>query len=78
MQNSLSLHQPFSSLNQNIFIILMCLIHRILTAWRKHIYFGYKLAFGLVSGAEIRKDNPAFGTFPLFQVYPALYLPVLA
>lgn len=35
--NSLSLHQPCSSLNQNISTVSMCLRHRILAAWRKHI-----------------------------------------
>lgn len=30
--------------------------------------FGYNVPFGLVSGVETRKVNPAFGSVPLFQV----------
>lgn len=78
VHNDLSFHQPYFSLNQTISIISMCLIHRILAAWRKHICFCYNVASGLVPGVETRKVNPAFGAFPLFHDLPAPSVLVLS
>lgn len=60
--NSLSLHQPCSSSNQNISTVSMYLSHRILAAWRKHIRL--VITCHLVWFLEWKLG----GSVPLFQV----------
>ena len=87
VHNSLSLDPHCSSLNQNIFITAMCLIHRILAAWRNATRFGNTVACVLASGVKTREVNPISGTSHSFKstlpsspalslMGPALVLPL--